>query len=134
MQASYSADHYFRCLDTQFIDENFKFSMHGLAYWKSHRWAWVKRCFFNYVKFAFVASRLLRLKDATLGVRYRQQILRILRARWREPHILFIYSLTGYFIGFDGYPHFCQWPSRIARPVLRSTHCRCSAPPDARAF
>jgi hypothetical protein len=93
MQASYSADHYFRSLDTQFIDENFKFSVHGLPYWKSHRWAWVKRCFFNYIKFAFVASRLLRLKDGTLGVRYRQQILRILRARWREPHILFIYAL-----------------------------------------
>ena len=26
-------------------------------------------------------------------MRYRQQILRILRARWREPHILFIYAL-----------------------------------------
>jgi radical SAM superfamily enzyme YgiQ (UPF0313 family) len=93
MQASYSADHYFRSLDTQFIDENFKFSVHGLPYWKSHHWAWVKRCFFDYIEFAFVASRLLRLKDDTLGVRYRQQILRILRARWREPHILFIYAL-----------------------------------------
>jgi radical SAM superfamily enzyme YgiQ (UPF0313 family) len=93
MQASYSADHYFQSLDAQFIDENFKFTVHGLPYWKSHRWAWVKRCFFNYLKFAFVAARLLRLKDATLGVRYRQQILRILRARWREPHILFIYAL-----------------------------------------
>jgi uncharacterized protein DUF4070 len=93
MQASYSADHYFKCLDTQFIDENFKFAVHELPYWKGHRWAWVKRCFFNYVKFAVVASRLLRLEDGTFGLRYRQQILRILRARWGEPHILFIYAL-----------------------------------------
>jgi hypothetical protein len=56
------------------------------------RWAWVKR-FFNYVKFAAVASRLLRLEDGVLRSRYRRQLLRILRARWREPHILFIYAL-----------------------------------------
>jgi hypothetical protein len=66
--------------------------LHGLPYWRSHRWAWVKRCFFNYVKFAAVASRLLRLDDDARW-RYRQQLLRVLRARWREPHILFIYAL-----------------------------------------
>jgi radical SAM superfamily enzyme YgiQ (UPF0313 family) len=93
MQACYSADHYFQCLDAQFIDEKFKFTLHELPYWKSHRWAWVKRCFFNYVKFAAVASRLLRLEDAELRSRYRQQLLLVLRARWREPHILFIYAL-----------------------------------------
>jgi len=93
MQACYSPDDYFQRLDAQFIDENFKFTVHELPYWESHRWAWVKRCFFNYVKFAAVASRLLRLEDGALRSRYRQQILRILRARWREPHILFIYAL-----------------------------------------
>ena len=93
MQICYSADHYFQRLDAQFLDENFKFTLHELPYWDSHRWAWVKRCFFNYVKFAAVASRLLRVKDVTLSWRYRRQLLRILRARWREPHILFIYAL-----------------------------------------
>jgi radical SAM superfamily enzyme YgiQ (UPF0313 family) len=92
MQTCYSADHYFQRLDAQFLDENFKFTLHQLPYWNSHRWAWLKRCFFNYVKFAFVASRLLRLED-TLRSRYRRQLLGVLRARWREPHILFIYSL-----------------------------------------
>ena len=92
MQACYSADHYFQRLDAQFLDENFKFTLHELPYWKSHRWAWLKRCFFNYVKFAFVASRLLRLEDA-LRSRYRRQLLAVLGARWREPHILFIYAL-----------------------------------------
>jgi hypothetical protein len=41
-----------------------------------------------------VASRLLRLvADEALRSRYRQQLSRVLRARWREPHILFIYAL-----------------------------------------
>jgi radical SAM superfamily enzyme YgiQ (UPF0313 family) len=93
MQTCYSADHYFQRLDAQFLDENFKFTLHELPYWSSHRWAWLKRCFFNYVKFAAVASRLLRLQDDVLRSRYRQQLLAILRARWREPHILFIYAL-----------------------------------------
>jgi hypothetical protein len=31
--------------------------------------------------------------EDTLRARYWQQILRVLRARWHEPHILFIYSL-----------------------------------------
>jgi hypothetical protein len=31
--------------------------------------------------------------DDALRSRYRQQLLRVLRARWREPHILFVYAL-----------------------------------------
>ena len=54
----------------------------------------LKRCFLNYCRFLVVASRLLRLvADGALRSRYRQQLLRVLRARWREPHILFIYAL-----------------------------------------
>ena len=52
MQACYEADAYFQRLDAQFIDENFKFTLHQLPYWQSHKWAWAKRCFWNYVKFA----------------------------------------------------------------------------------
>jgi radical SAM superfamily enzyme YgiQ (UPF0313 family) len=94
MQACYSADAYFQRLDAQFIDENFKFTVHHLPYWRSHRWDWAKRCFLNYCRFLVVASRLLRLVgDETLRSRYRQQLVRVLGARWREPHILFIYAL-----------------------------------------
>jgi radical SAM superfamily enzyme YgiQ (UPF0313 family) len=94
MQTCYSADAYFQRLDAQFIDENFKFTLHHLPYWASHRWAWAKRCFFNYVKFTVIASRVLRLEaNEALRLRYRQQLWRILRARWREPHILFVYAL-----------------------------------------
>ena len=93
MQTCYSEEHYFNRLDSQFLDENFTFALHALPYWKSHRWAWLKRCFFNYVKFAGVAFQLLRLEDESLRSRYRRQLVRISRARWREPHILFIYAL-----------------------------------------
>ena len=64
MQACYEADAYFQRLDAQFIDENFKFTLHQLPYWQSHKWAWAKRCFWNYAKFAVIASRLTsRLSD-----------------------------------------------------------------------
>ena len=73
---------------------DFKFALHQLPYWRTHRLAWAKRCFLNYVRFVFVCARLLRfVADKSLRARYVQQILRVLRARWREPHILFIYSL-----------------------------------------
>jgi radical SAM superfamily enzyme YgiQ (UPF0313 family) len=94
MQECYRADAYFQRLDGQFIEGNFKFTLHQLPYWRTHRLAWAKRCFLNYVRFVFVCARLLRfVADEALRARYRQQILRVLRARWREPHILFVYSL-----------------------------------------
>lgn len=94
MQECYSADAYFQRLDAQFVDENFKFTLHHLPYWTSHRWAWAKRSFLNYCRFLVVASRLsLLVADKALRSRYRQQLSRVLRARWSEPHILFIYAL-----------------------------------------
>jgi len=94
MQRCYRADAYFQRLDAQFIDEKFKFTMHQLPYWASHRWAWAKRSFLNYCRFLVVTTRLLRLvADQALRSRYRQQLLRVLRIRWREPHILFVYAL-----------------------------------------
>jgi len=93
-QECYAADAYFQRLDAQFVDENFKFTLHHLPYWTSHRWAWAKRCFLNYCRFVVVALRLLRfVADATLRSRYRKQLSRVLRARWSEPHILFTYAL-----------------------------------------
>ena len=94
MQTSYTADAYFERLDALFIDRNFKYTMHQLPYWKSHRLAWAKRCLLNYVKASGVASRLLRqVEDETLRSRYKEQLKRVARARWREPHILFVYTI-----------------------------------------
>ena len=93
MQACYSADAYFQRLDAQFFDEDFKFAVHHLDYWKSHRWAWAKRCFLNYCRFLVVAFRLLRSLGGEPRSRYRRQLARVLHARWREPHILFIYAI-----------------------------------------
>ena len=111
-------DHYFQYLDTQFIDENFKFTLHELSYWKNHRWAWVKRCFFNYVKFGAVASRLLRVEDIAARSRYRLQLLRILRSRWREPHILFIYALKVTF-----HYHFAAIAAALHKASETSVRC-----------
>ena len=61
MQSCYRADAYFQRLDAQFIDEEFKFTIHQPPYWASHRWAWAKRCLLNYCKFLVVTTRLLRL-------------------------------------------------------------------------
>jgi radical SAM superfamily enzyme YgiQ (UPF0313 family) len=94
MQDCYAADAYFERLDRQFFDEHFKYVMHQLPYWKSHRLAWIKRCVLNYAKFGAVAARLLSVvKDETLRSRYKRQLSRVVRQRWREPHILFIYTI-----------------------------------------
>jgi radical SAM superfamily enzyme YgiQ (UPF0313 family) len=94
MSECYTTDAYFQRLDVQFLDENFKFTLHQLPYWSSHRLAWATRCLLNYLRFIAVSSRLLRfVKDEGLRSRYRHQLWRVLRARWREPHILFTYSL-----------------------------------------
>jgi len=33
------------------------------------------------------------VKDDALRARYKQQLSRLVRKRWREPHILFIYTI-----------------------------------------
>ncbi len=94
MHESYTPEAYFGRVDAQFLDRDFKFIVHHLPYWQAHRWAWAKRSFWNYVRFTVLASRLLRLvEDETLRRRYRRQLWRVLRARWHEPHILFIYTI-----------------------------------------
>jgi radical SAM superfamily enzyme YgiQ (UPF0313 family) len=94
MQESYSADSYFGRLDSQFFDQDFKFTVHELPYWKNWRWAWAKRASYNYLRFSVLASRLLSAVDnPELRARYRQQLARVVKERWREPHILFIYGV-----------------------------------------
>jgi hypothetical protein len=113
-------------LDAQFVDENFKFSLHHLRYWTSHRWAWAKRCFLNYCRFGVVALRLLRfVADATLRSRYRQQLSRIFVARWREPHILFTYALK-----VATHYHY----TAIARALLESERTGNALPNAGRSF
>ena len=94
MQDCYAPDAYFQRLDEQFFNQDFKYVMHELPYWKSHPLAWAKRCTLNYIRFAAVASRLLSaVKDDSLRARYKKQLARAARQRWREPHILFVYAL-----------------------------------------
>lgn len=92
MSESYGADAYFERLDTLFVDRRFKFVLHQLPYWFKHPLAYAKRATLNYVRFAVVASRLLRMvEDEDLRARYRKQLGRILKSRTLEPHILFVY-------------------------------------------
>lgn len=94
MGKCYAPDAYFKRLDSQFFDNGFKYVVHQLPYWKSNRLGWTKRCAVNYVKAGAVASRLLsRVKDEGLRARYKTQLSRVFRERWREPHILFIYTI-----------------------------------------
>ena len=65
-----------------------------MPYWREHRWAWAKRSVKNYVKFAVLATRLMRqVEIPELRERYRRQLARILRARPLEPAILFNYAV-----------------------------------------
>ena len=94
MQKSYEPDAYFGRLDSQFFDQNFRFIMHQLPYWRTHRWAWAKRSFWNYVKFAVIAARLMRrVEDDELRARYRRQIWKVAKTRGLEAHILFGYTI-----------------------------------------
>ncbi|MGB2931205.1 MAG: radical SAM protein [Methyloceanibacter sp.] len=126
MRTSYTADAYFGRLDAQFIDKRFKFTLHELPYWRSHRWAWAKRFLGNYVKFAVVASRLLRhVRDEALRARYRRQLWCVVRARGSEPHILFIYALK-----VATHYHY----DAITRALAQVDHGRGAMPDAGRSF
>ena len=94
MQQLYTTRAYFERIDSLLIARHFKFKVHRLNYWRQHRWTWFQRCVGNYVKFAVLASRLLtQVESPELRSVYRRQLGLILRARFTEPHILFVYSI-----------------------------------------
>ena len=94
MQQLYTPQAYFDRIDSLFLGRGFRFKVHHVDYWRAHRWTWLKRAVGNYVKFAVLASRLLsRVENAELRRAYRRQLGHIVRARFAEPHILFIYSI-----------------------------------------
>ena len=91
---AYAADAYFGRVDALFVDGGFKFAVHQLPFWRQNRWAWTKRVAGNYLKFLVLAWRLMRsVEDEDLRVTYRRQLLRVIRKRPFEPHILFIYAI-----------------------------------------
>jgi radical SAM superfamily enzyme YgiQ (UPF0313 family) len=94
MERAYTADAYFERLDSLFIDEGFDVVLYRLPYWRRHRLAWVMQLLGDYLKFLVISFRLLRhVESATLKSRYRKQLLRAVRARGLNPHILFVYAL-----------------------------------------
>jgi len=94
MQDLYTPQAYFSRVDSLFLERRFKFAVHGLNYWRTHRWRWLSRSVANYGRFAVLASRLLtRIEHPDLRQAYRRQLFRIVRRRYGEPHILFIYAI-----------------------------------------
>ena len=94
MQQLYTPQSYFDRIDSLFLARRFKFKVHHLDYWRAHRWTWLKRSVGNYVKFTVLAMRLLRrVESAELRSAYRRQLRQMLRERYAEPHILFIYTI-----------------------------------------
>jgi radical SAM superfamily enzyme YgiQ (UPF0313 family) len=91
---SYSADAYFERLDRLFVEGKFKFAVHQLRYWQTHRLAWLLSCIENYVMFAVLALRLVRqVDDRGIARRYRTQLLQVARTRMFEPQLLFTYAV-----------------------------------------
>jgi radical SAM superfamily enzyme YgiQ (UPF0313 family) len=94
MRELYAPQSYFERIDCLFLSRRFSFKVHQLAYWRAHRWTWLRHSIGNYVKFAVLGMRLMRyVESAELRSAYRRQLGRILRERFSEPHILFIYSI-----------------------------------------
>ena len=93
-QEVYAADAYFQRMDALFVEGGFKFAVHELSYWQQHRLAQAKIYAGDYLKFLVLAGRLMRnVKDEGLRAKYRSQLLRVMRTRPFEPHILFIYTV-----------------------------------------
>jgi hypothetical protein len=90
---AYEADAYFQRIDALFMEGGFKFAAHQLPYWRQHKWAWAKSYAENYLMFAVLARRLMRVKDDGLRVKYRSQLLRAWRTRPYEPQLLFTYAV-----------------------------------------
>jgi hypothetical protein len=94
MQELYTSEAYFERIDSLFLARRFRFTVHQLDYWRTHPVTWAKRAIANYVKFAVLAARLLRrVENSDLRRSYRRQLGRIVRERFAEPHILFIYTI-----------------------------------------
>lgn len=90
----YSTDAYFQRLDALFIEGKFKFAVHQLPYWRTHRIAWAKRCAANYIKFAVLTRRLSRqVADRELVKRYLTQLRGAFAKRPLEPQLLFTYAI-----------------------------------------
>jgi radical SAM superfamily enzyme YgiQ (UPF0313 family) len=94
MRRAYTAESYFRRLDSLFTDTDFDVALYRLPYWRRHRLARASQRFSGYVKFLLVAARLLhQVQEPGLSAIYKKQLRKALRALWRNPHMLFVYAM-----------------------------------------
>jgi radical SAM superfamily enzyme YgiQ (UPF0313 family) len=94
MKEAYSADAYFRRLDSLFIDQGFDVVLYRLPYWRRHRLTRASQLLGAYLKALAISLRLLRqVEGPALRSRYRKQLAHAVRALWRNPHMLFVYAM-----------------------------------------
>ncbi len=94
MKECYSADAYFQRLDAQFVEREFQVHPASSPLLDKPSLGLGKTLVSELLQVPCRASRLsLLVADKALRSRYRQQLSRVLLARWSEPHILFIYAL-----------------------------------------
>jgi radical SAM superfamily enzyme YgiQ (UPF0313 family) len=84
---------YFDRLDDLFIRGDFRFSQTREAYWRNHRWLWLKGNATNLARSAAVYWQLMRgVPEPALRSEYRRRVAGLLRNR-RDPGALFVYLL-----------------------------------------
>jgi radical SAM superfamily enzyme YgiQ (UPF0313 family) len=93
MHDLYEPEAYFERLDRHFVEDGFRFGQARAAYWRTHRWSWLKGESVHLARSAALYWQLMRgVPDKELRREYRRRIGRILRVR-RDPVVLFVYIL-----------------------------------------
>jgi radical SAM superfamily enzyme YgiQ (UPF0313 family) len=93
MHELYEPNAYFERLDRHFVHDRFCFGQSRVAYWRTHRWSWLKGESVHLARSAVLYWQLMRgVPDKALRREYRRRISRLLRIR-HDPVVLFVYIL-----------------------------------------
>jgi radical SAM superfamily enzyme YgiQ (UPF0313 family) len=94
MRDAYSPDSYFERLDRLFITDNFQFRVFQTPHFRSHAGLRMRHAAFYAIGFWVVTAKLMwGTADRSLRSRYRRQIAKAFRARWRSPAVCFYYAV-----------------------------------------
>jgi hypothetical protein len=93
MSDLYEPEAYFRRTEDLYIDGRFQFGHARAAYWRKHRWSWLKGQTKQLARALGLFVQLMRsVADKQLRREYRRRIGRIMRTR-PDPTVLFIYMI-----------------------------------------
>jgi len=94
MNEVYDVDAYFDRIEDLYIKRRFKYVIDHLPFWRKHFLSWTKRTVMYYIKFAVLYQRVMSgIPERNLRREYRRRVLRLLRNRPFEPHILFVHLI-----------------------------------------